>query len=207
MPLCCSSPSFSPPSVVIYKAFSSLYQLVFCSFILHGKLAVRNESWDWVLLAKDCVLFTWRCWPPLADRPCVEIRWRVFADAQRVRGCRNERAGRLEVWVVLPQHFPGKLLTPTPYCWEKERPEEHPSPLILLPAAFSLKSTSKTLGNKEKMCAKEKKFCTPRALFPFSFSSFLLFFFLSHRAFFWCQGLKDWWQEHCRCMGPPGTFP
>lgn len=175
------------PSTVIYKAFSSFYQLVFCSFILHSELAVRNESLDWVLLAKDCVLFTWRCWPLLADRPCVEIRWRVFADAQRVRGCRNERPGRLEVWVVLPQHFPGKLLTPTPYSREKERPERTSIPSPPPSCILFEKHLQNTEKQRENVC-KRKKFCTPRAPFPFYFflpSSC----FLSHRALF---GAKDW---------------
>lgn len=174
--------------MVIYKAFSLFYQLVFCSCILQSELAVRNENWEWVLLAKDCVLFTWRCWPPLADRPCVEIRWRVFADAQRVRGCRFERPGRLEVWVVLPQHFPGKLLTPTPYSREKERPEEH-QPLLPPPSCIIFEKHLQNTGKQRENVCKTEKFCTLRALFPFYFSSFLLFLFLSLRAFF---GAKDW---------------
>ncbi len=210
--LCCSSPSFSPPSVVIYKAFSPIYQLVFCSFILQRKIAVRNESWDWVLLAKDCILFTWRCWPPLADRPCIEIRWQVFADAQRVRGCRNERAGRLEVWVVLPQHFPGKLLTPTLYSREKECPEEHPH--LRPPSSSQLhslwKAPPKHWETKRKYVQKRKVLYSKSTVsfqFFFLLCFFYLFIFLSHRAFF---GAKDWrigGRNTAGAWGPRRLFP
>lgn len=194
------------PTTVIYKAFSSFYQLVFCSFILHSELAVRNESWDWVLLAKDCVLFTWRCWPLLADRPCVEIRWRVFADAQRVRGCRNERPGRLEVWVVLPQHFPGKLLTPTPYSREKERPVKTSIPPSSSQLHSLWKAPPKHWETKRK-CVQKRK-----VLYSKSTVSLLFFFipsscFLSHCAFF---GAKDWrigGRNAAGARGPRGLFP
>lgn len=104
----------------------------------------------------------------MADRPCVEIRWRVFADAQRVRGCRNERPGRLEVWVVLPQHFPGKLLTPTPYSREKKRPERTTIPPPPPSCILFEKHLQNTEKQRENVC-KRKKFCTPRAPFPFYF--------------------------------------
>lgn len=140
----------------------------------------------------------------MADRQGVEIRWRVFTDKRRVRGCKNERAGWLEVWVVLPQHFPGKLLTPTPYSREKERPEEHPSPLILLPAAFSLKSSSKTLGNKEKMCAKRKVLYS-KSTISFQFF-FLPLFFFCHIVLFLVPRTEGLVAGTLQVHGAPGDF-